>query len=194
MTDTDIRAAVASSLQESAATVGRVAEELPDAVATAAAVLVEALQAGRKVLALGNGGSAADAQHLAAELVGRFVRERAPLPALALTTDSSVLTALGNDYGFEAVFERQVRALGQPGDVLVAISTSGESPNVVAAVHAARERGLRTIALTGAAGGALAAESEHVLRVPATATARIQEAHIAILHALCAVIDGAGHG
>jgi D-sedoheptulose 7-phosphate isomerase len=189
MTEPHIRALVHDSLRESAATLQRAALELPDAVAAAAGVLVDALRSGHKVLACGNGGSAADAQHFAAELVGRFVRERGPLRALALTTDTSLLTALGNDYGFDTIFERQVRGLGQPGDVLLAISTSGESQNVLAAVRAARERGLRTIALTGADGGPLATECEHALRAPAVATARVQEAHIAILHGLCAALD-----
>jgi D-sedoheptulose 7-phosphate isomerase len=194
MTEVDMGAVVRESLRESAATAERLAEELPDRVAAAAGSLVKALSAGSKVLACGNGGSAADAQHFTAELVGRFVRERDPLPGIALTTDSSILTAVGNDYGFDTIFERQVRALGSPGDVLLAISTSGESPNVVAAVRAARDRGLVTIALTGAGGGVLAAEADHALRVPATATARVQEAHIAVLHALCSVLDEAAGG
>jgi D-sedoheptulose 7-phosphate isomerase len=194
MTEVDMGAVVRESLRDSVATTERVAEQLPDQIAAAAAALVEALSAGSKVLACGNGGSAADAQHLAAELVGRFVRERDPLPAIALTTDSSIVTAVGNDYGFDTIFERQVRALGARGDVLVALSTSGDSPNVIAAVRAARERGLVTIALTGAGGGALAAEADHALRVPATATARVQEAHMAVLHAICSVVDEAAGG
>jgi D-sedoheptulose 7-phosphate isomerase len=191
MTEPHIRTLVQDSLRDSAATLERAAVELPDAVAAAAAVMVDALRSRRKVMACGNGGSAADAQHFAAELVGRFVREREPFAALALTTDTSSLTAIGNDYGFATIFERQVRALGQEGDVLLAISTSGESQNILGAARAARERGLHTIALTGAGGGKLAGECEHVLRAPAAATARVQEVHIAILHALCAAIDEA---
>jgi D-sedoheptulose 7-phosphate isomerase len=194
MTRIDIDSAVRESLRDSAATVERLARELPDQIAVAATAIVDALSAGSKVLACGNGGSAADAQHFAAELIGRFVRERDPLPGIALTTDSSIITAVGNDYGFDTIFERQVRALGAAGDVLVALSTSGTSPNVVAAARAARERGLVTIALTGAGGGTLADEADHALRVPATATARVQEAHIAVLHALCAVVDEAAGG
>jgi D-sedoheptulose 7-phosphate isomerase len=189
MTGIDTEAVVRESLLETAATLARLAEELPRQIAEAAAVLADALAAGSKLLACGNGGSAADAQHFAAELVGRFVRERDPIPAIALTTDSSIVTALGNDYGFDKVFERQVRALGVPGDALLAISTSGQSPNVIEAVRAARERGLVTVALTGADGGALAAEADHAVRVPATATARVQEAHLAVLHAFCSVVD-----
>jgi D-sedoheptulose 7-phosphate isomerase len=188
-TDIDIEALVAESLRDSAAAVASAATELPASVAVAARALTDALRRGRKVLACGNGGSAADAQHFAAELVGRFARERDPLPAIALTTDSSALTAIANDYGVEAIFERQVRALGAPGDVLLAISTSGNSANVRAAVAAARERGLTTIALTGATGGELAAACEHAIRAPANATARVQEAHVAVIHAICVAVD-----
>jgi D-sedoheptulose 7-phosphate isomerase len=194
MTMVDIEAVVRESLRDSAATVERLTQEPPGQIAAAATAIVNALAGGSKVLACGNGGSASDAQHFAAELVGRFVRERDPLPGIALTTDSSIVTAVGNDYGFETIFERQVRALGRAGDVLVALSTSGRSPNVVAAVRAARERGLTTIALTGAAGGTLADAADHALRAPATATARVQEAHIAVLHALCAAVDEAAGG
>jgi D-sedoheptulose 7-phosphate isomerase len=194
MTEIDVEGLVDESLRESAATMARAAADLPAAVAAAAAALAGALNSGGKVLACGNGGSAADAQHFAAEMVGRFVRERDPLAAIALTTDSSAVTAIGNDYGFEAVFERQVRALGAAGDVLLAISTSGNSSNVLAAVHAARERGMTTIALTGADGGALADRCDHAIRAPASATARVQEVHIAAIHALCAVADQAPRG
>ena len=153
-----------------------------------------ALTSGRKVIFCGNGGSAADAQHLAAELVGRFERERPELAAIALTTDSSILTAVANDYRFDEVFARQVRALGQAGDVLVAISTSGNSANVLAAVQAARERGIRVIALTGRGGGRIAAllgEQDVHLCVPHERTMRIQEVHLLIVHCLCDGIDAA---
>ena len=163
----------------------------PAPVARAAAALVSALGAGGKVLAFGNGGSAADAQHFAAELVGRFERERAALPAVALTTDSSALTAIGNDYGFDRVFARQVEALGRPGDVALALSTSGTSPNVLAAVTAARERGMTVIGLCGSAGCPLCEASNVAIAVEAGPTAMVQEGHLAVEHALCRAIDGA---
>src|SRR5881392_3789029 len=159
-------------------------------VATAAAAIGAALAAGRKVLAFGNGGSAADAQHLAAELVGRFQRERRALPAIALTTDTSALTAIANDYGYDQVFARQVRALGVRGDVALAISTSGRSPSVLRAVEACRELGIQTIGLTGGDGGTLAGLVDLCLRVSAsTDAARIQETHILIGHVLCELVE-----
>src|SRR5690348_6236504 len=163
-----------------------------EAAITAAAELVrDTVLAGRKVLLCGNGGSAADAQHIAAELVGRFVRERRPLPAIALTTDTSALTAIANDYGYEQVFARQVEALGAPGDVLIAITTSGTSKNVVAAVAAARARGMKVVGLTGAKGAAFVASCDAGVAVPSLVVARIQELHIAIGHILCEVVDEA---
>ncbi len=160
-----------------------------DRIAGIVRVICTALESGNKILIYGNGGSAADAQHLAAELVGRFARERRPLAAIALTTDTSILTSVGNDYGFEQVFVRQVRALGRRGDVSIAISTSGNSPNVCAASAAAREMGLVTVGLTGADGGKLAASVAHPLVVPCRTTARIQEVHIMIGHILCELVD-----
>jgi len=161
-------------------------------IARAAAAMGAALQAGGKVLACGNGGSAADAQHFAAELVNRFERERPPLAAIALTTDSSNLTSIANDYGYEQVFEKQLRALAHKGDVLLAISTSGNSPSVLAAMRAARALGVRIVALTGRGGGkmgaALGAEDVHVC-VPHQRTMRIQEVHLLALHCLCDCID-----
>ena len=148
-----------------------------------------ALRAGRKVLICGNGGSAADSQHLAAELVGRFSRERRALPAVALTTDTSVLTAIANDFGFDRVFARQVEAHGQPGDVLIGISTSGGSRDVLAAVEAARERGLVTIGLTGRDGGGLGRAVDVHVNVPSQSTARAQEVHATILHVLCDLVE-----
>ena len=158
-------------------------------IARAAALVAEALGGGGKVLLCGNGGSAADAQHIAGELVGRFLRERRPLPALALNANTSVLTALGNDYGFEEVFARQVAALGRPGDVLVAISTSGNSPNVLRAAKAARERGMKVIGLTGAGGGKLRELCDLCLCVPSTSTPRIQEMHMLIGHIVCQLVE-----
>jgi D-sedoheptulose 7-phosphate isomerase len=153
-------------------------------------VVVEAFSAGRKVLLFGNGGSAADAQHIAAEWTGRFIRERRPMAAIALTTDTSALTAIGNDYGYEEVFARQVRALGARGDVAIAISTSGKSPNVLRAVDAAREIGMRVIGLTGGDGGPLARAVDVSLRVSAsTLSPRIQETHILIGHVICELVD-----
>jgi D-sedoheptulose 7-phosphate isomerase len=149
-----------------------------------------ALREGKKLLLFGNGGSAADAQHIAAEFVGRFLRERRALPAIALTTDTSALTSIGNDYGFDDVFARQVRGLGTRGDVALAISTSGRSPNVLRAVEAAREIGLKVVALTGGDGGELAAAADVTLRVSAsTVSARIQETHILIGHVICELVD-----
>jgi len=155
----------------------------------AAQALAEALGSGRKLLVFGNGGSAADAQHLTAELVGRFQKERAALAAIALTVDTSALTAIANDYSFKQVFVRQIEALGQPGDVAMGISTSGESPNVVAALKAARARGLKTIALTGRDGGAVGQAAEIHVNVPDQNTARVQEVHRTLLHVMCEVIE-----
>jgi D-sedoheptulose 7-phosphate isomerase len=170
------------------------ADALAPAIARAADMLTECLLADGKILACGNGGSASDAQHFAAEMIGRFERDRPELPALALSTDTSILTAVANDYAFEQVFAKQVRALGARGDVLVAISTSGNSGNVVAAVDAAHEREMRVVALTGKGGGRigamLGAEDSH-LCVPHERTARIQEVHILMIHCLCDAIDHA---
>jgi D-sedoheptulose 7-phosphate isomerase len=151
--------------------------------------IAESLRGGGKVLAFGNGGSAADAQHLAAELVGRFLRERAAWPALALSTDTSVLTAVGNDLGYENVFRRQVDAHGRPGDVAIGISTSGRSPNVLAALRLARERGLVTVGLTGNGGGEMRERVDHLIDVPHRETARIQEVHAMVIHVLCQVVE-----
>jgi D-sedoheptulose 7-phosphate isomerase len=155
----------------------------------AAEVIRAALAAGGTVLSFGNGGSATDAQHLAGELVGRFLKERRALPAVALTTDAAILTALGNDYGFEAVFVRQVEALGRPGDVAIGITTSGASPNVTRALVAARDRGMTTIALTGRDGGETGRVVDVHLNVPSASTPRVQEVHRTILHVLCELIE-----
>jgi D-sedoheptulose 7-phosphate isomerase len=168
---------------------GRVQRENRGAILAAGEALVAALGAGRKVLVCGNGGSAADSQHFVAELVGRFTRERRAWPALALTTDTSILTAIGNDYGFNRVFARQVEAHGQPGDVLIGISTSGGSPDVLAAVETARARGLVTIGLTGRDGGALGRTVDVHVNVPSPSTARTQEVHATLLHVLCDLVE-----
>ena len=155
----------------------------------AAAAIDEALRSGRKVLTFGNGGSAADAQHVAAELVGRFMRERAALPAIALTADTAILTSVANDYSFKQIFARQIEALGQPGDIALGISTSGASPNVATALQTARQRGMKTIALTGRDGGSVAAAAEIHVNVPDQNTARVQEVHRTLLHVMCEVIE-----
>jgi D-sedoheptulose 7-phosphate isomerase len=168
------------------------AELLAPLVARAANVMTESLFSDGKILACGNGGSASDAQHFAAELVGRFERERPELPALSLAADTSLLTAVANDYAFEQVFARQVRALGAKGDVLLAISTSGDSANVIAAIGAARERDMRVVALTGKGGGRvgeLLAEGDVNICVPHARTARVQEVHLLVIHCLCDMID-----
>jgi D-sedoheptulose 7-phosphate isomerase len=180
---------VVAGLREGAELRIHLAQALGEKIVDAANVIAESLKSGGKVLLFGNGGSAADAQHLAAEFVGRFVLERSPLAGIALTTDSSILTAVGNDYGFDQVFVRQILALGRPGDVAIGISTSGNSPNVIKAVQAAAERGLRTIGLAGRDGGALAGAVEIAITVPSTNTARIQECHIAVGHVLCELVE-----
>lgn len=154
--------------------------------------IVEALVNDKKVLACGNGGSAGDAQHFSSEMLNRFERERPALPAIALTTDTSTLTSIANDYHFDEVFAKQIRALGQPGDVLLVYSTSGNSANILKAVHVAHEKGMPVIALTGKDGGALAAtlnETDIEIRVPSDSTARVQEVHLLISHCLCDLID-----
>jgi len=155
----------------------------------AALMVVESFKAGGKLITAGNGGSAADAQHMAAELVNRFEIERPPLPALAVTTDTSNITSIGNDYSFEQIFSKQIRALGRDKDVLMAISTSGASPNITMAVETARSMGMKVIALTGRGGGELAARADIVLNVEAERTCRVQEVHITICHILCEIVD-----
>lgn len=158
-------------------------------IADAVALCVEALRNGRKILFAGNGGSAADAQHWAGELVSRFYYDRPGLPAIALTTDTSILTAIGNDYGYDYTFARQVEALGQEGDVLVAISTSGRSKNILRALDAAEQKGVKVIGFTGAGGGDMAGRCAICFQVPSTETPRIQEGHEFIGHLLCALIE-----
>jgi D-sedoheptulose 7-phosphate isomerase len=151
--------------------------------------MIECLRSGGKILVFGNGGSAADAQHLAGELVGRFLRERPGLPALALTTDPSVVTAIGNDMGWDAVFRRQVEAHGRAGDVAIGISTSGRSPNVVEALRLARQRGLLTVGMTGGGGGRLGGLVHYLVDVPSHETPRIQEVHTMVVHLLCEIVE-----
>lgn len=167
-------------------------ESLPDSIAAASSVMIRALRAGNKILSCGNGGSAGDAQHFSSELLNRFEMERPGLPAMALTTDSSTLTSIANDYAYSEIFSKQVLALGREGDVLLAISTSGNSDNVAAAIHAAHERQMPTIALTGKDGGEIAgtlSDRDIEVRVPSDSTARIQESHLVIIHCLCDLID-----
>ncbi len=163
--------------------------ELPDKIAEVAAFLINVLRAGGKIMLCGNGGSAADAQHIAAELTGRYLRDRRALAALALTTDSSVMTSIANDFAYDEIFARQVEGLSRPGDALIAISTSGNSTNVVRAVDAAKHCGVKSVALVGNRGGRLAELCDHAIIVPSAETARIQELHILIGHMLCDQID-----
>lgn len=182
-------AAVNEVFQEHRLLLDRTQAEVGETLAKAAEWCSASIRAGGKLIFFGNGGSAADAQHLATELVVRFERDRAPIAALALTTDTSALTAIGNDFGFDAIFSRQVAALGSERDVAIAISTSGESPNVLEGVKQARSVGIRTIALTGKGGGKLREVADLSLVVPSDRTARIQEMHLLIGHALCAVVE-----
>lgn len=167
-------------------------DSLPSHIVQAGSMMADCLQNGHKILSCGNGGSAADAQHFSSELLNRFEMERPGLPAVALTTDSSTITSIANDYAYREVFSKQVRALGQAGDVLLAISTSGNSENIMAAIEAAHEREVHVVALTGHDGGAVAgllAASDIEIRVPSLSTARIQEVHLLAIHCLCDLID-----
>jgi D-sedoheptulose 7-phosphate isomerase len=188
----EARRRIEELFEESIAVKRRSIATVVSPIAAAGRMMADCLSCDGKILSCGNGGSAGDAQHFAAELVNRFERERRPLAALALTTDSSALTAIANDYRFEEVFSKQVRALGAAGDVLLAISTSGGSANVVEAVRAAHERGMKVVALTGRDGGKLATvlgEGDVEVRVPADSTARIQEVHGLVVHCLCDAVD-----
>jgi len=183
---------VAEHFRRSCETLSRAAEDaaLRAAIHAIAAAITDAFRAGRKLLIAGNGGSAADAQHIAGEFLSRLNFDRNPLPAIALTADTSVLTAIGNDYGFERTFERQVRGLGRPGDVFIAISTSGRSPNVIAALKAAREGGLTTVGFTGAVpNGAMPPLCDHCLAAPSAETPLIQQIHIVAAHAICGLVE-----
>ncbi len=184
-----LTARLAKAVAEANQLKNRLVEEQAEQVAAAAKLLAATLKEGGKILLFGNGGSAADAQHIAAEFVNRFKIERPPLAALALTTDTSILTSIANDYDFLEVFAKQVKALGRPGDVALGLSTSGNSANVVEALKAARQLGLKTLALSGREGGPVAAAAELAIVVPSRNTPRIQEVHITIGHVLCDLVD-----
>lgn len=189
LTSTNDRAAAISAyFAETERLMGRL-HDVSDGVSRAADAWIAALSAGRKVIFCGNGGSAADAQHLAAELMGRFLFDRDPMPALSLTVDTSALTAIGNDYGYENVFARQLRGIGQRGDVLLGMSTSGNSRNVVKAFEVAREMGIVTIGLTGEKAGLMEPLSDVLIAVPHDQTNHIQEAHITVGHLICAIVE-----
>ena len=186
-----VKGTIETSLKQHSSVMELLYEHSSEGISRCAAILIKAFQNGRKLLVCGNGGSAADAQHIAAEFTGRYELERKALPAVALTTDSSALTAVSNDFGFERVFARQVEALGRPGDCLLAISTSGTSANVIAAVMAARKVGCTVLGMTGANGKKLASLCDACILVPSDRTARIQEAHITIAHIWCEMVDEA---
>jgi len=178
-----------AALQEAAESVA-----FQDALQASASAMVVALKAGRKIMFAGNGGSAGDAQHIAGEFVSRLNFDRAPLAGLALTTDTSILTAVGNDYGYEEVFSRQVAGLGQGGDVFVAITTSGNSPNILKAIAAAKERGIRVVGMTGAKGGRMAGLCDICLHVPSESTPLIQQVYMVAAHAICGIVEEALFG
>jgi D-sedoheptulose 7-phosphate isomerase len=180
---------ILSSFKESAQVKLAFVELYKDKILEVGKIMATAIKDGNKILLFGNGGSAADAQHIAAEIVGRFKKERTALPAIALTTDTSILTAVGNDYGFETIFERQIEALCTPGDVAVGISTSGNSENVLRAIKKAHDLGATTVAFTGRNGGKLAEVAHYSFVVPSYETPRIQECHITLGHVLCEIID-----
>jgi D-sedoheptulose 7-phosphate isomerase len=182
---------IRDSIAETVRVMERVRAETAPSIQSAGRVLADTLTRGGKILLCGNGGSAADCQHIATELCVRYLAERRALPAIALTTDTSILTAAGNDLGFDRVFSRQVEALGRPGDALVAISTSGDSSNVLRAVDVAKSMGVVTIGLTGEGGGALGRRVDHWVPAPATSTPRIQEAHLVIEHLICEIAEAA---
>lgn len=185
----DMDQIIDESLKESLAAKEAFASRERAAIKTLVGWMVEAIRTGRKIMIFGNGGSAADAQHMAAEFVNRFLINRRPLPAIALTTDSSILTSIGNDFSFDDIFLKQIQALGQPGDVALGISTSGNSPNVLKAIAEAKGMGLRTAALTGGTGGKLLALAELTLNVPSKRTPAIQETHLWVEHLLCQLVD-----
>jgi D-sedoheptulose 7-phosphate isomerase len=180
---------IAENLRNSIAAKEKLAASQTDVIIRLAQLIAEILKNGNKLLIFGNGGSAADAQHMAAEFVNRFMLDRPPLAAIALTTDSSNITSIGNDFSFEEIFSKQVQALGKKGDLALGISTSGNSPNVVKAIGVAAELGLHTVVLTGGSGGQLAAMAEIVINVPTDCTPHIQEAHLWVEHLLCWLVD-----
>ncbi len=182
---------IKKQIQDSITAKQEVLAKLVPEIEKTASTIINALKNGNKLLVCGNGGSAADAQHLAGELIVRFETERKSLPAIALTTDTSILTAAGNDYGFDSIFSRQVEALGNKGDVLIAISTSGNSPNILKAIEAAKSKGMEVIGLTGRDGGKMSSLPVQNIIIPSNTTARIQECHILIIHTWCKLIDHA---
>ena len=184
-----VREVVIRELAESAEVKKVVAEQLVEPIVKASQMIIDAYRAGNKVLLIGNGGSAADAQHIASELVGRFQMERKALPAIALTTDTSTLTSLANDYGYDTIFSRQLEALASAGDVLIAITTSGASENILKAIETAHSQGVIVIALTGEKGKQLEDTTELTIRIPSANTQRIQEAHITIGHIVCHLVE-----
>lgn len=190
-TSQQVTDSIDQALLDVKAAVERMRSQTAGSIARAAEIVYTAIKSGNKILTCGNGGSAAEAQHLVAELVGRFLTERDPLAAVALTVDTSVLTAVGNDYGYDEVFARQVKGIGNPGDVLLALSTSGRSPNVLKALAAARDGGLSTIALVGAASSSELDACDLVITVSDPGTPRIQEIHLVVLHLICELIDHA---
>jgi D-sedoheptulose 7-phosphate isomerase len=187
----DSKSLIALHLERSVAALAHAADDpaLLEAAHAIAKSIISALQDGKKLLIIGNGGSAADAQHIAAEIVGRYKRDRPGYAAIALTTDTSALTSVANDYGFEQIFARQIEGLGQRGDVLLALSTSGKSPNILAALRLARERGLITIAFTGTSGATLRSSCNHILIAPTDETAVVQQVYLAVAHGICDEIE-----
>jgi len=182
---------IKKQLQDHRALIDLLERDTTPLIAEMGSLISAALTNGNKLLVMGNGGSAADSQHFVAEIVGRFKMERKALPAVALSTDTSILTAIGNDYGFESIFSRQVEALAAPGDIVVGLSTSGNSPNVLKALKVARERGCRTVGLLGKDGGSIRTVCDLALVVPSTDTPRIQEGHITIIHIVCDLVEKA---
>ena len=180
---------IRKQLQDHRVLIELLERDMASQIAEMSSLIATALSNGSKLLVMGNGGSAADSQHFVAEIVGRFKMERKALPAVALSTDTSILTAIGNDYGFESIFSRQVEALAEPGDVMVGLSTSGNSPNVLKALKAAHERGCRTVGLLGKDGGSIRTACDLALVVPSTDTPRIQEGHITIIHIVCDLVE-----
>lgn len=185
---------IKKELTDSAYVKSLMAEETVSSIVDAVDLVIKTLRHGGKVLLFGNGGSAADAQHIACELIGKFKKVRSSQPAIALTTDTSVLTSVANDFGYEFIFSRQIEAIANSEDVVIAISTSGNSPNVLEGVKAARDKGCKSIALTGRSGGKLAQIVDIPIRIPSNETARIQEAHITVGHIICAMVEKAFFG
>lgn len=189
MDHTEVEALINTSIQESIRVKETLRTTMVPLIAQVADLIAKSITSGGKLILFGNGGSAGDAQHIAAELLGRFELERPAFPSIALTTNSSTLTAIGNDYGYDQIFSRQVQGLANAGDVVIGISTSGNSPNVLEGIRVAKEQGAATIGMTGEKGGQLAIECTHCFKVPSSNTARIQESHIMIGHLLCLIIE-----